>query len=163
MTTARSPRPDEVVVRGREGRARAPREFDAERPEPRRKRTDGPAGPRYRVAVGRDHGVRPAGIVGAITGEGGINGKDLGRIDIFDTYSLVEIAAELSRAAFGRIAAATVSGQKLRIQLDAGGPPAASRGPNGPRRTGPGRETGRDFGRDGSRGGPRTERRSYAR
>ncbi len=149
---------------------RAPREFDAERPEPRRKRADGPAGPRYRVAVGRNHGVRPAGIVGAITGEGGINGKDLGRIDIFDTYSLVEIAAELSPAAFGRIAAATVSGQKLRIQLDAGGPPTASRGPNGPRRTGPGREPGgRDFNRDreyghGTRsGGQRTERRSYAR
>ena len=51
--------------------------------EPRRRRTDGPAGPRYRVAVGRDHGVRPAGIVGAITGEGGIAGSDLGRIDIF--------------------------------------------------------------------------------
>ncbi len=96
-----------------------------------------PAGPRYRVAVGHAHGVRPAGIVGAITAEGGISGKDLGRIDIYDTYSTVEIAGTLSPAAFGRIAAAKVSGQSLRIQPDRGDsrPPA-----RGPRRSGPGRD-----------------------
>jgi ATP-dependent RNA helicase DeaD len=101
--------------------------------EPRRRRTDGPAGPRYRVAVGRDHGVRPAGIVGAITGEGGIAGSDLGRIDIFDNYSTVEISAHLSSAAMGRISAATVSGQKLRLQPDTG-PAPAPRGTSRPRR-----------------------------
>ena len=101
--------------------------------EPRRRRTDGPAGPRYRVAVGRDHGVRPAGIVGAITGEGGIAGSDLGRIDIFGSYSTVEISAHLSSAAMGRISAATVSGQKLRLQLDTG-PAPAPRGTSRPRR-----------------------------
>src|SRR6185312_4331326 len=101
--------------------------------EPRRRRNDGPAGPRYRVAVGRDHGVRPAGIVGAITGEGGIAGSDLGRIDIFDSYSTVEISAHLSGAAMGRISAATVSGQKLRLQLDTG-PAPAPRGTSRPRR-----------------------------
>ena len=36
--------------------------------------------------------MRPGGIVGAITAEGGLNGKDLGRIDIYDTFSTVEIA-----------------------------------------------------------------------
>ena len=51
-----------------------------------------PIGQRYRVAVGHTHGVRPGGIVGAITAEGGLNGKDLGRIDIYDTFSTVEIA-----------------------------------------------------------------------
>ncbi|MDQ2737201.1 MAG: DEAD/DEAH box helicase, partial [Actinomycetota bacterium] len=57
------------------------------RPDRPRKRDAVPAGPRYRVAVGHAHGVRPAGIVGAITAEGGLTGRDLGRIDIFDTYS----------------------------------------------------------------------------
>ena len=78
------------------------------------------------MAVGHAHGVRPAGIVGAITGEGGISGKDLGRIDIYDTYSTVEIAGSLSPAAVGRIAAATVSGQSLRIRPDRG--PGRQRG-----------------------------------
>jgi ATP-dependent RNA helicase DeaD len=111
--------------------------------EPRRRRSDGPAGPRYRVAVGRDHGVRPAGIVGAITGEGGIAGSDLGRIDIFDSYSTVEISAELSPAALRRISAATVSGQKLRMQLDHGPAPAprGSAGPRNSRDSRPARDT----------------------
>jgi len=105
-----------------------------------------PIGPRYRVAVGHTHGVRPGGIVGAITAEGGLNGKDLGRIDIYDTFSTVEIAGRLSPAAFGRISAAKVSGQSLRIELDSGdydgrrpGMPRTSAASHGPRRSGPGR------------------------
>ena len=105
-----------------------------------------PIGQRYRVAVGHTHGVRPGGIVGAITAEGGLNGKDLGRIDIYDTFSTVEISGQLSPAVFGRISAAKVSGQSLRIELDSGEydgrrPGAGPRtvGSNGPRRSGPGR------------------------
>ncbi len=109
-----------------------------------------PAGPRYRVAVGHAHGVRPAGIVGAITAEGGLNGKDLGRIDIYDTFSTVEIAGTLSPAAFGRISAAKVSGQSLRIELDRDGdahrfgPATRAPGSHGPRRSGPAREYRRE-------------------
>ena len=73
-------------------------------------------GRRYRLAVGHRDGVRPAGIVGAITGEGGLTGKDLGRIDIFDTHSIVEINAELTPDAFSRISAARVSGRELKLR-----------------------------------------------
>jgi ATP-dependent RNA helicase DeaD len=118
-----------------------------------------PIGQRYRVAVGHSHGVRPGGIVGAITAEGGLNGKDLGRIDIYDTFSTVEIAGHLSPAAFGRISAAKVSGQSLRIELDSGeydgrrpGMPRPA-GSHGPRRSGPGRSDDR----------PVRERRPFTR
>lgn len=77
-------------------------------------------GTRYRVAVGHTHGARPEAIVGAITGEGGLTGKDLGKIDIFGTFSLVEISAELSPDAFRRLGAARVAGRPLRLQLDTG-------------------------------------------
>src|SRR6478672_1937796 len=135
--------------------------FDSDRgPAERGGRRRDPVGQRYRVAVGHTHGVRPGGIVGAITAEGGLNGKDLGRIDIYDTFSTVEIAGQLSPAAFGRISAAKVSGQSLRIELDsgeydgrrAGVPRSAS---HGPRRSGPGREGGDHR--------PVRERRTYAR
>ena len=111
---------------------------ETNRPDRPRKRDAVPAGPRYRVAVGHAHGVRPAGIVGAITAEGGLTGRDLGRIDIFDTYSLVEIGGHISPAAFGRISNAKVSGQSLKIQLDT--TPAGSGPSSGPRRSGPGNE-----------------------
>ncbi|MET3806418.1 ATP-dependent RNA helicase DeaD [Nakamurella sp. UYEF19] len=112
---------------------------ETNRPDRPRKRDAVPAGPRYRVAVGHAHGVRPAGIVGAITAEGGLTGRDLGRIDIFDTYSLVEIGGHISPAAFGRISAAKVSGQSLKIQLD-NTPHTAGGASSGPRRSGPGHE-----------------------
>lgn len=112
---------------------------ETNRPDRPRKRDAVPAGPRYRVAVGHAHGVRPAGIVGAITAEGGLTGRDLGRIDIFDTYSLVEIGGHISPAAFGRISNAKVSGQPLKIQLDTT-PHIAGGASSGPRRSGPGHE-----------------------
>ncbi|MDN6428753.1 MAG: DEAD/DEAH box helicase [Propionibacterium sp.] len=75
---------------------------------------------RYRVEVGKKDGVRPGAIVGAITGEGGINGSDLGRIDIFPSFSLVEITGYQSASAVGRISKARVAGRALRIREDEG-------------------------------------------
>jgi len=120
-------------------------------------RSRAPFGRRYRVAVGHRDGVRPAGIVGAITGEGGVNGKDLGRIDIFDSFSTVEIAADLSPAALGRIANARVSGRTLRIEPDRDDqqgrrPWAGQRDSHGPRRDGHGLDHDHRGGRAG-RGG----------
>ena len=78
------------------------------------------SGTRYRVAVGHTHGARPEAIVGAITGEGGLTGKDLGKIDIFPSFSLIEISADLSPEAFRRIGSARVAGRPLRITVDTG-------------------------------------------
>ena len=75
---------------------------------------------RYRVEVGKRDGVKPAAIVGAITGEGGLSSADLGRIDIFPTFSLVEMSGELSTKAARRISRATIRGRQLRIREDTG-------------------------------------------
>lgn len=50
----------------------------------------------YKVGVGHTHGARPPGIVGAITGEGGLHGKDIGKIQIFPNFALVQIRGSLS-------------------------------------------------------------------
>jgi ATP-dependent RNA helicase DeaD len=95
----------------------------------------GSGAPRYRVAVGETHGAQPGAIVGALTNEGGLTGKDLGKIDIFSTFSLVEIPGGLSPEAFDRIGRARVAGRPLRIRVDEGPRGArpergASRGPS---------------------------------
>lgn len=46
---------------------------------------------RYRIDVGRTHGATPKEIVGAIANEGGIEGRQIGQINLFDTYSTVEL------------------------------------------------------------------------
>lgn len=40
---------------------------------------------------GRKNKVRPGDILGALTGTAGINGNDVGKIDIFDTHAFVAI------------------------------------------------------------------------
>jgi len=84
-------------------------------------------GTRYRVAVGHTHGVEPRGIVGALANEGGLSGKDVGKIDIFGSFSLVEIGRPLDAATLDRLGRARVAGRPLRIAVDKGAPAGARR------------------------------------
>ena len=99
-------------------------------------RGDGPSTERgytsYKIGVGHTHGARPPAIVGAITGEGGLHGKDVGKIQIFPTFSLVQIRGSLDGAQLARIGKARVGGRELRIGPDQG--PRGGKGPRGPRR-----------------------------
>ncbi|WP_277049830.1 DEAD/DEAH box helicase [Ruania albidiflava] len=123
-------------------------------------RSGGPAqfsgpGTVYRVAVGHTHGVRPQDIVGAITGEGGLRGSDLGKISIFSRFSLVQITTEVGAESLRRIGAARVAGQQLRIRPDEG--PRGRAGGERPRRDGY-RRRGPD-----SRRGPGARRDGFRR
>ncbi|MDO4259379.1 MAG: DEAD/DEAH box helicase [Actinomycetaceae bacterium] len=83
-------------------------------------RAVGGSGRRYRIEVGKKDRVMPGAIVGAITGEGGIAGTDIGHIEIFPTFSLVEISGDIAPDAMTRIAKARVQGRALRIREDEG-------------------------------------------
>ncbi|HTH95155.1 MAG TPA: DEAD/DEAH box helicase [Rhodocyclaceae bacterium] len=76
---------------------RPPRERSPEEKEQRSeilsKRREFSAGhlQKYRIEVGKAHGVMPKEIVGAIANEGGIEGKMIGQINLFDEFSTVEL------------------------------------------------------------------------
>ena len=76
----------------------------------------------YRVAVGHTHGARPEAIVGAITNEGGLRGSDLGKIEIFSRFSLVEVAGDITDDASRRLQRAVVAGRPMRFRPDTGAP-----------------------------------------
>ena len=108
--------------------------FDrGERPDAARGVRREPMGTRYRVAVGHNHGAQPNGIVGALTNEGGLSGKDLGKIDIFATFSLVDIRKPLDAESVERISRARVAGRALRIAVDRGAPSSSSHDSRRPR------------------------------
>ena len=92
--------------------------------------------PRWRVAVGHRDGLQPGALVGALTGEGGLTGKDVGKIDIFGSFALVDIPDGLSADVIDRLARTRVAGRPLRIRLDSGPRPGhgASRPTHGPAR-----------------------------
>ncbi|HEX6927927.1 MAG TPA: DEAD/DEAH box helicase, partial [Gammaproteobacteria bacterium] len=85
----------------------------------RKKRVDDappPAGSeRFRIEVGHAHGVKPGNIMGAIANEAGLEGRYIGRIQIFDDYSLVDLPEGMPKEIFQQLKKARVAGQALRI------------------------------------------------
>ena len=79
--------------------ARPERAFRESKPEGRRERRPRNAGRdsadldkiRYRIEVGREQGATPQNIVGAIANEAGVESRYIGRIEIFDDYSTVDL------------------------------------------------------------------------
>ena len=120
---------ENVRVESRDGRGprdnRGPREsFDRESPsrDPNRSAKPSSSGivqsnemERFRVEVGRAHGVRPGNLVGAIANEAGLESANIGQIAIFDEYSTVDLPAGMPREVFKVLGRAWVVGRQLRI------------------------------------------------
>jgi ATP-dependent RNA helicase DeaD len=107
------------------------------------------------VGVGERDGVRAGDLVGAIAGETDIPGSKIGRIEIRDTFSIVEVPAELAEQVIRTLNGTTIKGRAVRVDFDRGG----TRRPGGPR-CAAGRGGAPAGGRGGppSRGGPRGDR-----
>ncbi|MWJ27106.1 DEAD/DEAH box helicase [Halomonas sp. ZH2S] len=125
-------RADEAPI----GRLQAPRkEKEKERgattrdAKPRRDRNAGPSEgmTRYRVSVGHQDGVKPGQLVGALANEGGIEGARIGRIDIRNAFSVVELPNGLPPSILVKMARARVAGRQLEISEDSGAPERAPR------------------------------------
>jgi ATP-dependent RNA helicase DeaD len=70
------------------------------------------------VGAGRDAGIRPADLVGAISGEAGVPSRALGAIEIADTFSLVEVPDELADEIVTAMRKAKLRGQKVTIRRE---------------------------------------------
>jgi ATP-dependent RNA helicase DeaD len=69
----------------------------------------------FRIEVGHAHGVKPANIVGAIANEAGLDAKYIGRIEIFDDYSVLDLPQGMPDEVFEQLKTVAVAGQPLRI------------------------------------------------
>jgi ATP-dependent RNA helicase DeaD len=70
----------------------------------------------FRIEVGQVHGVKPSNIVGAIANEAGLESRYIGRIDIRDDHSLIDLPEGMPRELLAHLKGVWVSGQKLRIR-----------------------------------------------
>ncbi|MEK9505359.1 DbpA RNA binding domain-containing protein [Gaopeijia maritima] len=107
------------------------------------------------VSLGSKDGVKPGDLVGAITGEAGIQGEEIGRIDIRETFSRVDVMRGVADKVIAALNGTTVRGRAVRVDLDRsergggrgsgdrpggrpqggrGGPPRGRSGPSGGRR-----------------------------
>ena len=70
---------------------------------------------RFRLEVGRDHGVSPGNIVGAIANEAGLDGQHIGHIEINADFSLIDLPIGMPREVFKDLKKVWVCGQRLGI------------------------------------------------
>jgi ATP-dependent RNA helicase DeaD len=70
------------------------------------------------VSIGDRDGLRPADIVGAFTGEAGIRGEQIGRIEIRDTFSVVELDAAAAERVIRALNGTTMRGRSIRVDFD---------------------------------------------
>ncbi|WJG08942.1 DEAD/DEAH box helicase [Aliiglaciecola sp. LCG003] len=102
------------------GRERGPRDRDDRRGAPAkpRNRSSKPdeGMQRYRIDVGHTHGAKPGNIVGAIANEANISSKNIGAIEIFDTFSTVDLPQGMPADTFGVLQKTRVAGQRLGLR-----------------------------------------------
>jgi ATP-dependent RNA helicase DeaD len=70
----------------------------------------------FRIEVGYTHGVQPGNIVGAIANEADLESRYIGRIDIRDDYSLVDLPEGMPREVLEHLKKVRVAGQPLRMR-----------------------------------------------
>jgi ATP-independent RNA helicase DbpA len=69
-----------------------------------------------RIDAGRTDKLRPGDIVGALTGEAGIDNAAIGKIDVFATRSYVAIERTQAKRALQRLQAGKIKGRRFRVQ-----------------------------------------------
>jgi ATP-dependent RNA helicase DeaD len=106
--------PQLEVPTGRERRGRragVPREERGAR---------GPAEGMTRVFVGagRGSGIRPQDLVGAITGESQLSGREIGSIEIADRFSLIEVPESAADNVIAALRGTTLKGRKVTVRRE---------------------------------------------
>jgi ATP-dependent RNA helicase DeaD len=70
------------------------------------------------VGAGRRAGLRPGDLVGAITGEVGIQSRSIGAIEINDGFSLVEVPESLADDVIDALRATKIRGLKVTVRRE---------------------------------------------
>ncbi len=65
---------------------------------------------------GRKERLRPGDILGALTGDGGLPGKDIGKIDIFDFRAYVAVARKSSGIAYKSLREGKIKGRSFKVR-----------------------------------------------
>lgn len=108
------PNPNEIRPR----RERNDRHDDSrgERRKPLRSGPPADGMERFWIGVGHQHGVKPGNIVGAIANEAGLESRNIGRINISDDFSTVDLPSGMNSETLHTLKRARICGQRLDIR-----------------------------------------------
>lgn len=69
------------------------------------------------IGMGRQDGLRPGDIVGAIAGEAGLSGKSIGVIDVLDRSAFVEVPASKAEDVVDALQRTKLRNKKVKVQI----------------------------------------------
>lgn len=70
------------------------------------------------VGAGRNSGIRPQDLVGAIAGESRLSGREIGAIEIADRFSLVEVPESAADEVIAVLRGSTIKGKKATVRRE---------------------------------------------
>ena len=89
------------------------------------------------VSIGEMEGVNPGSLLGTLAGESGVDGSHFGKIEIRDTFSLVEVRPSEAETVIKAVNGLSIRGRSTRVDYDRGagskGSKPANRGGSRPR------------------------------
>ena len=68
------------------------------------------------INVGKKDKIKPANILGAISGESGLPGKLVGSIDMLDNYTFVEVPSKYANAVLAAMENVTIKGRHISME-----------------------------------------------
>jgi Superfamily II DNA and RNA helicases len=79
-----------------------------------------PGGPSAKlfVTIGDQDGVKPGDLLGTIAGESGISGDRIGKIDMYDKHSIVEVPADEAEKIIAAVSGKVLRGRTLVVRAD---------------------------------------------
>ena len=96
------------------------------------------------VNVGSRDGARPADIVGSIASQPGLSSADIGRVDVRESHTVVEVAAGVADSVIEKLTGSNIRGRRAIARRDEGRPRREAGGRDAARPRPPRREGGRD-------------------
>jgi ATP-dependent RNA helicase DeaD len=114
----RGARPDRSARPDRGARDSAPRSGGFSRGAPSRTPASRGEMSRLFVNAGKADGMTPRDLVGSIANESGISSDQIGKIELRDTHSIVEISAPVAEQVATKMNGITVRGKRLTMRVD---------------------------------------------
>ena len=100
----------DVITDSKAGKSKSGPKREGKRPAPGKTR--------LWLSLGRKSGIGPGDIVGAVTGETGLKGRDVGPVKVHEFYSLVDVPESKSRKVIKAMNHCTIRGRKVKVKID---------------------------------------------
>ena len=94
-----------------------PKPVPAASPKPKESRATPAGQTRLWMSLGAEQGIAPIDFVNSVAGETGLPGKVVGKVDVRERHSFVDVASEHANSIIAKLNRSEVKGQKVKVKV----------------------------------------------